>query len=143
MKVLYTASVLSHICQFHLSMMNKLKENGWEIYVAARDNLSEKNGLQLKHADKLYNIPFQRFPLKRKNLKAYKELKRIINTNHYDLIICNTPMCSILTRMAAKKARKNGTKVIYIAHGFHFYTPPISFKTLLTIKRIIRLISQT
>ena len=27
----------------------------------------------------------------------------------------------MLTRLAAKKARKNGTRVIYTAHGFHFY----------------------
>ena len=30
-------------------------------------------------------------------------------------------MGGILTRLAARKSRKNGTKVIYIAHGFHFY----------------------
>ena len=26
-----------------------------------------------------------------------------------------------MTRLAARKARKSGTKVIYTAHGFHFY----------------------
>ena len=31
-------------------------------------------------------------------------------------------MGSVVTRLAAKKARKNGTRVIYTAHGFHFYT---------------------
>ena len=30
-------------------------------------------------------------------------------------------MGGIITRLAARKARKQGTKVIYIAHGFHFY----------------------
>ena len=39
----------------------------------------------------------------------------------YDLIQCNTPMGGIITRLAAKKARKKGTKVVYMAHGFHFY----------------------
>jgi glycosyltransferase EpsD len=30
-------------------------------------------------------------------------------------------MATIVTRFAAKDARKNGTKVLYTAHGFHFY----------------------
>lgn len=121
MKILYTASVLSHVCQFHLFMMKMLKEDGHEIHVAARDNLSEKNGLQLKNCDSFFDISFQRSPFKKQNHKAYKQLKRIINENNYDLIICNTPMCSVLTRLAARKARKNKTKVIYMSHGFHFY----------------------
>ena len=46
---------------------------------------------------------------------------RIIDEGNYDVIHCNTPMGGIVTRLAAKKARKNGTRVIYTAHGFHFY----------------------
>ena len=30
-------------------------------------------------------------------------------------------MGGIVTRLAAKQARKQGTKVYYTAHGFHFY----------------------
>lgn len=33
----------------------------------------------------------------------------------------NTPMGGIVTRLAAKQVRKQGTKVYYTAHGFHFY----------------------
>ena len=48
-------------------------------------------------------------------------LKKIIDEGHYDIIHCNTPMGGIVTRLAAKRARKNGARVIYTAHGFHFY----------------------
>lgn len=27
----------------------------------------------------------------------------------------------VVTRLAAQKARKKGTKVLYVVHGFHFY----------------------
>lgn len=121
MKILYVATVLSHICQFHLPYLRMLKEQGHEIHVAARDNLAEKNGLQLKYADRHIEIPFERSPFSRKNLGAYRELKKLIDSEGYDLIVCNTPVGGILTRLAAKKARKRGTKVFYIAHGFHFY----------------------
>ena len=42
-KVLLTATVQSHIAQFHKPLINLLRENGYEIHVAARDNLAEKN----------------------------------------------------------------------------------------------------
>lgn len=120
-KVLYVATVASHICQFHLPYLEMLQSKGVCVHVAARDNLAEKNGLQLKFTDKYFDVPFERSPRDKRNIKAYKELKKIICDNKYDLIVCNTPMGGILTRLAARKARKSGTKVIYIAHGFHFH----------------------
>ncbi len=122
MKVLYAATVYSHFCEFHLPYMKEFKERGYEVHVVGHDNLGEKNGLKLQNVDKNYDIPFTRSPLTTDNLKAYKQLKEIIKKEKYDIIVCNTPMGGILTRLAARKLRKNGTKVYYIAHGFHFYS---------------------
>lgn len=122
MKVLLTASVLSHICQFHKPLIELLKSGGYHIHIAARDNLAEKNGLSLPEVDAVYNINFHRSPFSSKNIPAYRKLKQIIDKEHYDIIHCNTPAVGVLTRLAARKARKkNGTKVFYTAHGFHFY----------------------
>ena len=89
--------------------------------MAARDNLAEKNGLALRFADEYMEIPFQRSPFDKRNLRAYRELCRLIDGEHYDLIVCNTPVGGILTRLAARKARTRGCKVVYMAHGFHFF----------------------
>ena len=121
MKVLLTATVQSHICQFHKPLVEVLHTHGCEVHVAARDNLAEKNGLKLDFVDKVYNVPFARSPKNLDNIKAYKQLKKIIDLGHYDIIHCNTPMGGIVTRLAARKARQSGTKVYYTAHGFHFY----------------------
>ena len=120
-KVLYVATVASHICQFHLPYLETLQSKGIIVHVAARDNLAEKNGLQLKFTDEYYDIPFERSPMNKRNVIAYKNLKKIISQNDYDLIVCNTPVGGIITRLAARNSRKKGTKVVYIAHGFHFY----------------------
>ena len=120
-KILLTATVQSHIVQFHRPLADILHEKGFELHVAARNNLGEKNGLNLDFADEVYNVPFSRSPKSTDNIKAYFELKKIIDQNSYDIIHCNTPMGGIVTRLAAVKARKNGVKVIYTAHGFHFY----------------------
>lgn len=111
----------SHICQFHKALVEVLHEHDCEVHVAARDNLAEKNGMKLDFVEKIYNVPFSRSPKSPDNIKAYKELKRIISAGSYDVIHCNTPMGGIVTRLVARKARKCGTEVIYTAHGFHFY----------------------
>lgn len=121
MKVLLTATVQSHICQFHKPLVEVLHKHGCEVHVAAKDNLAEKNGLALDFVEKVYNVPFARSPKSPDNLKAYRKLKKIIEKEQYNIIHCNTPMGGIVTRLAARKSRKHGTKVYYTAHGFHFY----------------------
>ena len=121
MIVLLTATVQSHVCQFHKPLVEVLHAHGCEVHVAARNNLAEKNGLKLDFVEKVFDIPFSRSPKSKDNLKAEKMLKQIINEGNYDVIHCNTPMGGIVTRIAAKQARKNGARLIYTAHGFHFY----------------------
>lgn len=121
MRVLLTATVQSHIVQFHKPLIEVLHAHGCEVHVAARDNLAEKNGLKLDFADKVYDVPFARSPSSKDNVAAYKKLKAIISDGSYDVIHCNTPMGGIVTRLASKSARKRGAKVFYTAHGFHFY----------------------
>lgn len=121
MKILYTATVLSHICQFHLPHMKCLQEHNWVVHAAAHDNLAVKNGLQLRFCDKFIEMPFSRSPKSPDNLTAYKRMKALLAEERYDVVLCNTPVGGIVTRLAAKKARREGTKVIYMAHGFHFF----------------------
>ena len=114
-KVLFVATITGHINAFHIPYFKMFKENGYEVHVAS-------NGEQdIKYCDKHFNISFARSPLNVNNMKAYKELKTVINENKYDIIHCHTPVGGALTRVAAKEARKHGTRVIYTAHGFHFY----------------------
>ncbi|MDD5457684.1 MAG: glycosyltransferase family 4 protein [Candidatus Margulisbacteria bacterium] len=120
-KVLLTATVQSHIARFHLPLIDMLRKNGYEIHVAAKNNLIEKKGLRLNGPHKVYDIPFTRSPYSKSNITAYRQLKKIIYENRYDVIHCNTPVGGVITRLAARRTRKQGTKVFYTAHGFHFY----------------------
>ena len=94
----------------------ELNIGGWQVdYASANEE-------PVKDADNVYKIDFARSPLSfSKHIKAYRQLKKLINENHYDAIHTHTPVGSIVTRWAAKKARRHGTKVIYTCHGFHFY----------------------
>ncbi|MGG0452862.1 glycosyltransferase family 4 protein [Priestia megaterium] len=122
-KVLFCATVDFHFQAFHLPYMKWFKEQGWEVHVAA------SGSMELPYVDQKYNISIQRSPFHMGNMKAYRELKTVIDENKYNIIHCHTPMGGVLARLAARKARKQGTKVIYTAHGFHFCkgAPPVNW----------------
>lgn len=121
-KVLFVATVVkNHIMEFHIPYLKMFKEAGWEIAVAAWNDYENPRDCQIPYCDTYYDIPFERSPFKPGNLEAYRKLKKIIDVGHYDIIHCHTPVGAALTRLAARESRKRGTKVIYTAHGFHFY----------------------
>lgn len=113
-KILFCATVDYHFKAFHLPFMRWFQEQDWEVHVAANGDL------QLPYVNKKYNIPIQRSPFSFKNVKAFNDLKSIIDNNNYNIVHCHTPMGGMLARLAAFKARKFGTRVMYTAHGFHF-----------------------
>lgn len=121
-KVLFTATVVkTHIMQFHIPYLKLFQEMGWETAVAARNDYEDPADCVIPHCDTFFDIPFERFPLKAANITAWRQLKRIIDEGNYDIIHCHTPVGAMVTRLAAVAARKRGTKVIYTAHGFHFF----------------------
>lgn len=115
-KILYVATVDVHIKSFHLPYLKMMQQKGWETHVAT-------NGKEtIPFCDHKHTICMERSPFRLNNLKAIKQMEKLLEKEHFDIIHCHTPMGSVVTRLAAKKARKNGTRVIYTAHGFHFYT---------------------
>lgn len=121
-KVLFVATLVkNHIAEFHLPYLKLFKDMGWETAVAAKNDYENPADCVIPNCDVFYNVPFERSPLKKENLAAYKQVKRIVREGCYDIIHCHTPVGAAVARLAAREARKNGTKVIYTAHGFHFY----------------------
>ncbi|MGV9002310.1 MAG: glycosyltransferase family 4 protein [Candidatus Saccharimonadaceae bacterium] len=113
-KVLFTSHT-ANFSKFNRPFMRMLKEQGYEVHYASAGE--EK----VYDTDKHFDVPFERSPFKLGNIKAYFKLKKIIDNEQYNLIHTHTPMGSVVTRLAARAARKNGTRVIYTAHGFHFF----------------------
>ena len=122
-KVLFVATVVkTHIMQFHIPYLKMLQDMGWETAVAARNDYENPADCLIPHCDCYYDLPFARLPWKKENLQAYRMLKELIQREHFDVIHCHTPVGGAVARLAAREARKQGTKVIYTAHGFHFFT---------------------
>ncbi|MDO5558726.1 MAG: glycosyltransferase family 4 protein [Oscillospiraceae bacterium] len=124
-KALVTASVWGFIGSFEKKDIQILKSMGCQVYCAANrfsdvEEFGDKGQLDDMDIVKC-QIDYSRFPFSRKNFIAYKQIKQLLKENKFDIIHCHTPIAGILTRIAARKYRKSGTKVIYTAHGFHFF----------------------
>ncbi len=127
-KVLIVASVASMIDQFNMQNINILKQQGYEVHVAANfekgSTISEERLLEFKKELKNLNVLYFQVDFSRRignigqNIKAYKQIKEIIKQNKYKFIHCHSPIGGVCGRIAAKTT---GTKVMYTAHGFHFY----------------------
>ncbi len=119
-KCLIVSTVSRQFTLFERGNIETLKELGYEIHCVANysDETQEIKELGIiKH-----HIDIQRSPFSLKNIKAYKQLKNIINSEKFELIHCHAPMGGVLARLVARKTRKrNKTKVFYTAHGFHFF----------------------
>jgi len=121
-KVLFVATVVkTHMMQFHIPYLKMFQEMGWETAVASKNDYENPVDCVIPYCDTYYDIPFERLPWKPKNIQSYKMLKKIIDEGNFDIIHCHTPVGAMIARLAALSARKKGTKVIYTAHGFHFF----------------------
>ncbi|WP_291857869.1 glycosyltransferase [Marinilabilia sp.] len=114
-KVLFVASVASHIKAFHLPYLEWFQEHGYETHVACSGDES------LPYVNQQWHVDFVRSPYSFGHFKAFSQLKKVLDNEGFELITCHTPMASVLTRLAAIQARARGTKLIYVAHGFHFF----------------------
>ncbi len=113
-KVLFVSHVANFI-KFNRPYVNWFREQGWEVHYAS---LGEE---PIDCCHKTFDVCFERSVFHKDNITAYKQLKKVIDEGDYDIIHCHTPIGAALTRLAARKARKKGTKVIYTAHGFAFW----------------------
>ena len=115
-KVLIVANTDRHINLCYLPYVKYLKELGVIVHVATNTNIL------LDYIDKKIKIPICRSPFHIKNIKAIFQLRKYILKEKYDLISCSTPMGGVVARLASKNLqKKKKTKVIYTAHGFHFF----------------------
>lgn len=122
MKRILVTSTDMMMMQFLVPHVQYLREQGYDVEVACSEvgnRFEEVSNVLGK--DKTYKVRLQRSPAKPSNLKGLSDLKKIINNGNYDLIWTNEPVMGIMTRLAAQKARKNKTKVVYMTHGYHFF----------------------
>lgn len=147
-KALIVSAKANMIKQFNQPNIKLLIEMGYEVTVAT--NFKEPGTIPAKESKDFINkllelnvtpvdINFQRNPISLQNIKAYMSLKDIIYKGKFDLIHCHSPVGGAFTRWAARNIEQKNTRVLYTAHGFHFYkgAPLINWFVFYPIERLL------
>ena len=116
-KILFLATVDSHIYYFHIPFMKLLKKMGYDVEVAAAP-VDFKEKIE-KDGFKVYSVPFSKNPLSFFNLKSFFMIFNLMKKEKYIMVHTHTPVASFLARVAAKMAEV--PHIVYTAHGFHFH----------------------
>ena len=140
-RILITSTDLMMI-QFLVPHVENFAEHGYEIEIACSDvgGYIEEIKNRLKNKVKaVYTVSLVRSPFSFSNIKGYRELRKIILDGDYDIVWTNEPVMGAVTRLAARRSRKNGTRIVYMVHGFHFYSgaPIRNWVLLYPIERML------
>lgn len=133
-KILFVANVAKeHINKFHIPSIRCFQQHGWEVDVACDMDA------EVPYCDHAIAGEWTRSPFTPKTIKGIFQLKKYLELHHYDVIYCHTPVGGLVARLAAGKARKQGTKVVYFSHGLHFFNgaPVINWLLFYPIERLL------
>lgn len=120
MKKILVTSTDVMMAQFLIPHIEYLVESGYKVDVAC----SKVQGFEYEVYERLQgiaNVSFvelKRSPVSMKNIYGLMQLKKLIHEGNYDLIWTNEPVMGTMTRIAAIGSK---SKVLYFAHGFHFF----------------------
>ena len=117
-RILIVCTTDSMIWNFLVPHIKELEQKGFYVECASSITGNFFQDLVEIHGIKMNEIPFVRSPYNFKNLHAYKALCKLIREKNFDTVFCHEPVGGVMGRLAG---RKNHCKVIYTAHGFHFY----------------------
>ncbi len=102
----------------YVPCVNALGTDKYNIYAGMNCNI--ESDIYDKDCIHFYNQNvFRSLTAFRDNKKAFDNINSIIKNYNIDVIHCNTPIGGFLGRICGHKNKTN--KVIYTAHGFHFF----------------------
>jgi glycosyltransferase involved in cell wall biosynthesis len=107
-----------HLDNCSIPCIESAMKMGYDVYMGV--NRAHAESLQCCYPVKFYNANIYRSLLDLPgNLRAYQNLMKLLREEKIDVIHCNTPIGGVLGRLCGRKAGVG--KIIYTAHGFHFY----------------------
>lgn len=131
-RALMYASVASMIQQFNMENIRLLLAQGYEVDVACNmeqgSTISSERIAAMKQELENMGVHIFHIPVPRKVTSVgeiFRSLKisiKIMNERRYSLIHCHSPIGGMICRLANRLCKHyKTTKMIYTAHGFHFY----------------------
>lgn len=115
-KILFIASTLSHIENFHLPYLAQFKKQGYIVHVMGKPN--NKSAISL--ADKIIPISFEKSMYSVKNFGISFQIAKIVKTEDYDIISIHTTLAAFFARLGIMLCFKRPKLVINTVHGYLF-----------------------
>ena len=119
MRILYAASNMQHINNFHLEYISALREEGHEVTVMASGEGAD------------VNIPFVKKLFSRGNTEARRMIRRHLEESAYDAILINTSLAAFHIRLSLRRKRR--PRVANFVHGYLFSKKTSTVKRLMLI----------
>jgi glycosyltransferase involved in cell wall biosynthesis len=116
-RALLVSTVARQFYLFEKANIEVLEELGYEIHCAADMNDRDKRLSEIRH--QMHHVAFSRSPISLKNISAAVRLAQLIRTIRPELIHCHSPVGGVVGRLIASMLGVQ--KIIYTAHGFHFF----------------------
>ncbi len=120
MNILYVTTI-GGTMGFFKELIHRLISEGNTVDIATNETDSKVPECYREWGCRVYPIECTRSVVCKGNFNAIRELREVVSKNTYDIVHCHTPIAAACVRVACRRLRKNGMKVVYTAHGFHFF----------------------
>lgn len=117
-RMLIVCTTDSMIWNFLVPHIKELEKEGYYVECACSKTGDFFDKLINLYDLKMNKIQFERSPYKFQNILAYKQLVALIKNKNFDTVFCHEPVGGAIGRLVGHKCN---CKVIYMAHGFHFF----------------------
>ena len=126
-RILIVCTTDSMIWNFLVPHIEEFIKEGYSVECACSETGPFFDNLKREYGIVLHRIDFKRSPYSFKNIKAYHQLKKLVIDRNINIVFCHEPVGGAMGRLVGHKMN---CKVIYMAHGFHFYKGAPKFSTV-------------
>ncbi|MDR0648615.1 MAG: glycosyltransferase, partial [Synergistaceae bacterium] len=114
-RLLIATTVAVTIRAFLLPYADFFRQKGWRVGAMTSEaaSLPELAG----HFDEIIDVRWRRNPLDPANLRECAPIREAVARGSYDIVHVHTPVAAFVTRLALRRERASGLKVVYTAHG--------------------------
>ncbi|GAA0077161.1 glycosyltransferase [Clostridium sp. CTA-5] len=123
-KILFVASTLSHIENFHLPYLEQFKNKGYIVHVMGKTN----NKSDIPYADKVIPVSFEKSMFSINNFSNSIKILKIIKSENYDIVSLHTTLAAFFTRLSIMMLLNKPKLVINTVHGYLFDDDTSFFK---------------
>ncbi|OSA94006.1 UNVERIFIED_ORG: glycosyltransferase family 1 protein [Clostridium botulinum] len=140
-KILFVASTLSHIENFHIPYLKEFKEKGFSVHIMGKMN----NKIEIPYVDKIIPIEFKKNMFSIKNFHNSITIRKFIKNENYNIIYLHTTLAAFFTRLSIMTLFKRPELTINTVHGYLFddNTQFIKKSIMLLAEKFVKCVTDT